>query len=237
MINSYVSIDLETTGLNPKKNKITEIGAVKVKDGVITERFETLVNPGVKLDERIVELTKITDEDLKAAPFIEEVFQKLLDFMEDLPILGHSILFDYSFLKKEASYERIPFEKNGIDTLKIAKKYLGDLEHKSLGFLCEHYGIKHNAHRAYEDALATHELYKKLVEEFYDKDDLLFVPTKLLFHVKKDTPASPAQKDRLKKLYKMNNLSFDFDVDRLTKSEASRITDMVLSKYGRPVGK
>ena len=98
MINSYISIDLETTGLNPKEDRIIEIGAIKVIEGKVVDTFTTFVNPGRKLEERIVELTGIRDEDLADAPTIEEVFPKLEEFLEDLPLLGHSILFDFSFL-------------------------------------------------------------------------------------------------------------------------------------------
>ena len=84
-INSYVCLDLETTGLDPKKNKIIEIGAIKVSNGKIVEQLETFVNPGVKLEERIVELTGIKDEQLANAPEIGEVLPKLLSFVgEDI---------------------------------------------------------------------------------------------------------------------------------------------------------
>ena len=95
MINTYISIDLETTGLNPKQDRIIEIGAIKVVEGKIMDTFSTLVNPGCSLEERIVELTGIRDEELADAPYIEEVFPKLEAFLEDLPLLGHSILFPY----------------------------------------------------------------------------------------------------------------------------------------------
>ena len=97
MINTYISIDLETTGLNPKKDKITEIGAIKVVDGKTVDTFSTLVNPGRKLEQRIIDLTGIQDSELENAPYIEEVMPKLMEFLEDMPLLGHSILFDYSF--------------------------------------------------------------------------------------------------------------------------------------------
>ena len=80
MLNTYISIDLETTGLNPKRDKIIEIGAVKVVEGSITETFETFVNPGRRLEERIVELTGIEDTDLEGAPYSEEVLPRLLEF-------------------------------------------------------------------------------------------------------------------------------------------------------------
>ena len=89
MYDTYVSIDLETTGLNPKRDRIIEIGAIRVEQGQIVEEFSTFVNPGRKLEERITELTGIRDEDLADAPQLDEVFPKLLEFMGELPLLGH----------------------------------------------------------------------------------------------------------------------------------------------------
>ena len=112
MYDTYVSIDLETTGLNPKRDRIIEIGAIRVEQGQIVEEFSTFVDPGRKLEERITELTGIRDEDIADAPQLDEVFPKLLEFMGELPLLGHSILFDYSFLKKAAVDRKITFERS-----------------------------------------------------------------------------------------------------------------------------
>lgn len=166
MTDSYVCLDLETTGLDPKKDKIIEIGAVRVRSGEITERMETLVNPGRMLPSRIVELTGICDSQLTDAPDITKVLPELLDFIGEDILLGHGVLFDYSFVKKAAVNQRLTFEKKGIDTLKIARKFLGGLESRSLTFLCKHFGIAHNAHRALADAEATSALYGKLTELF-----------------------------------------------------------------------
>ncbi len=233
MLDTYVSIDLETTGLNPKRDKIIEIGAVKVVEGSITDTFETFVNPGRRLEERIVELTGIKDEDLEGAPYIEEVLPRLLEFLQDFPLLGHSILFDYSFLKKAAVDLKLSFEKQAVDTLKIARKYLADLEHRSLDFLCNYYQIPHHAHRALADALATHILFGKLAEHYNKEEDELFVPVQLHFQVKRDTPATKAQKERLYRLLELHKIIPEADVEKLTRSEASRITDKLLAKYGR----
>lgn len=233
MINTYISIDLETTGLNPKLDKIIEIGAVKVVEGQVVDTFSTFVNPGRKLEERIVELTGITDEQLNCAPDIEEVFPKLEEFLEDFPFVGHSILFDFSFLKKAAVNLNRPFEKNAIDTLKIARKYLAQLEHRNLDFLCEYYQIPHHAHRALQDAEATGILYQKLAREFFSEEEALFQLAPLSFTVKKDTPATKAQKERLYRLLAQHKIEWDQDVEKLTRSEASRFTDKILAKYGR----
>ena len=233
MINTYISIDLETTGLNPKHDKIIEIGAVKVVDGQTVDTFSTFVNPGCRLEDRIVELTGITDEMLQDAPDMEEILPGLELFLGELPFVGHSILFDFSFLMKAAVNGKRSFEKKGIDTLKIARKYLAGLEHKNLDFLCEYYQIPHHAHRALEDAEATRALYQRLAELFYREEEVLFKPMPLHFAVKKDTPATKPQKERLYRLLAQHRIEWDRDVEKLTRSEASRFTDKILAKYGR----
>ena len=233
MLNTYISIDLETTGLNPKLDKIIEIGAVKVVEGEITDTFSRLINPGRKLEERIIELTGIRDEDLVEKPYIEEVFPELLEFLGELPLLGHSILFDYSFLKKAAVNQKLTFEKQAVDTLKIARRYLMELEHRSLDYLCEYYKIPHHAHRALADAEATHILYGKLAEGFYSEKEALFQPQALHYQVKRDTPITKPQKERLYRLLDQHNITLEVEVDKLTRSEASRFIDKILAKYGR----
>ncbi|MBD5484248.1 MAG: 3'-5' exonuclease [Lachnospiraceae bacterium] len=235
---SYVCIDLETTGLNPKTDKIIEIGAIRVENHVTVEEWETFVNPDRQLDERIIELTGIHDEQLISAPTIDQVLPKLLEVIGDRVLLGHSVTFDYSFIKRAAVGQKLSFEKDGIDTLKIARKYLPDLESRSLGYLCEYYGINHSAHRALFDAQATVELYRKLAELFYDIEAAegnksLFLPKKLRHNVKRETPATKPQKEQLYKLRDRHKLIIDYDIEKLTRSEASRKIDRILAEYGR----
>lgn len=238
MTDSFVCVDLETTGLDPKRDKIIEIGAVRVERGRITEEWETFVNPGRKLPERIVELTGIHDEELAEAKSIREILPELLAFLGENVLLGHSVLFDFSFLKKAAVNEKLSFERLGIDTLKIARKYLKDLESRSLGALCKHYEIPHSAHRALGDARATTALYQKLAEEFYEKEEAageksLFLPKPLLYQAKRDTPLTIAQKEQLYKLLDRHKLIVDYEIESLTRSEASRKIDQILAEYGR----
>ena len=238
MTDSYVCIDLETTGLNPKTDKIIEIGIVRVENNEVIKEWETLVNPDRKLEERIIELTGIHDEQLSSAPGIEEVLPKLLEIADDSILLGHSVLFDYSFVKKAAVNQRMSFERNGIDTLKIARKYLAHLESRSLPCLCGYYGINHTAHRALHDAKATVELYRKLAEQFYDQEETegdksLFRPKKLCYQAKRDTPITIPQKEQLYKLMDRHKLVIDYDIAKLTRSEASRRIDQLLAEYGR----
>ena len=233
MIDSYVCLDLETTGLDPKRDKIIEIGAIKVKDGEIIGQIETFVNPQRKLEERIVELTGIRDEQLDNAPEITDILPELIEFVGEDILLGHSVLFDYSFIKKAAINQRLKFEKFGIDTLKIARKFLPDLESRSLGFLCSHFGIEHSAHRALTDAKATSQLYHKLVELFYDGHEDDFKPTLLSYNAKRDTPVTIPQKEQLYKLLDRHRIKVEYNVEKLTRSEASRIIARILAEYGR----
>lgn len=221
MIQSYISIDLETTGLSPKRDKIIEIGAVKVIDGVERESFSTLVNPDRKLEERIVELTGISQQEVENAPRLDEVLPKLWEFLEDLPWVGHQILFDYSFLKKAAVDRKQTLEKEAIDTLRLARCYLTNLEHKTLGAVCEYYQIPLHAHRALEDARATGSIYQKLLTDFYQEENGLFRPQKLNYNIKRDTPATKPQKEQLYRLIEEHKLVVDFDVETLTRREAS----------------
>ncbi|NLL76163.1 MAG: 3'-5' exonuclease [Clostridiales bacterium] len=231
MINDYVSLDLETTGLNPKHDRIIEIGAVKVKDGKVTETFQTFVNPGRVLNKTVCELTGITEQMLEDAPEAERVVPILLDFIGEDILLGHRILFDYSFIKRIAVNLKLSFEREGIDTLKLARKFLPDLESRKLDYLCSYYGIEHKAHRALGDAQATSDLFMKLSELFYDEKD--FKPQKLVYQAKRETPITKPQKERLYKLIDKHKINIEYDLDKLTRNEASRITDRILAKYGR----
>jgi DNA polymerase-3 subunit alpha (Gram-positive type) len=193
------------------------------------------VNPGRRLEERITELTGITDEQLICAPDIHTLLPAVLDFLGEDILLGHSVLFDYSFLKKAAVNDRRSFERKGIDTLKIARRYLPGLESRSLNFLCRHYEIPHQAHRALEDAEATVLLYDRLWSDFSKEEDAgkIFTPMPLLYQVKRETPMTPAQRERLYKLICKHKLIVEYDLDHLTRNEASRYTDLILAKYGR----
>lgn len=238
MLENFIVVDLETTGLDPKTDKIIEIGALKIQNGTVVGSFSELVNPGRKLEERIVEITGICDEDLKDASYIEEVLPKFLDFAGEEVLLGHSILFDYSFLKKAAVNQKISFERQGIDTLRIARRHLPHLESRSLPYLCKHYKIPHQPHRALSDVEATYALYQRLLQEFYgeelDKSEKkLFEPFPLVYQVKREQPATARQKEHLKKILSYHNIQSDKNIDRMTRNEISRYTDKLLSKYGR----
>lgn len=226
-MDSYISVDLETTGLNPKTDKIIEIGAVRVENGQVTGEFSRFVNPGRALPEQITELTGIVQEQVLGAETVGTVLGEFLEFAGELPLLGHRILFDYSFLKRAAVNAGKPFERKGVDTLKLSRQYLSELPSRRLSDLCAHFGIQITAHRALEDARAAHFLYQELCARFFEEKS--FAPVPLLYKVKKEGPASPRQKERLRRLLEERGIVPDFDVELLTRNEASRMADRILA--------
>ncbi len=235
MTDSYVCIDLETSGLEPKHDRILEIGAVKVCQGEIVEEYGTLVDARVRLNDTVIRLTGIQEEMIKTGLPIGRAIRECINFIGDLPLLGHCLHFDYSFLKRAAVNQGLTFEKEGLDTLKIARKALPELESRGLDALCSYFEIpllRH--HRALEDARATNSLYRKLLEAFGDKMPELFVTKPLVYQVKKEGPITKAQKKRLNDLLKYHKIVLDKEVDTLTKNEASRYIDRIIFEHGRP---
>ena len=244
---NYVVFDLETTGLNPKYEKIIELGAAKVRNGKVEDTFSTFINPGKSLPPRIIELTGICDGDVQAAPYIDEVLDDFLAFVGEDVLLGHNLLFDYSFVKKAAVNQKKTFEKKGIDTLRIARRFLNDLESRKLGFLCAHYQIHLDAHRALNDAMATHELYQILAREYGDREPDSFQPKALVYSVKKESPITPKQLTYLQGLAVKYRLECAgsvlapiehvtesyIDLEKISKNEASRLIDKLLATFGR----
>ena len=244
---NYVALDIETTGLNPRYDKIIEIGAVRVRDGKAEDTFSSFVNPAKSLPTRIIELTGIQDADVCKAPYIDEVLDAFLTFAGDDVLLGHNLIFDYSFVKKAAVNCKKSYERTGIDTLKIAKCFLGDLESRSLGFLCEYFQIALDEHRALNDAIAAHTLYQILAQKYGNVETKPFQPRQLVYNVRKENPITPKQLELLLKLIVQYHLQREgyllspvvnvtedtIDLQKLSKNEASRLIDKLLSNFRR----
>ena len=229
MLKSYIAFDIETTGLNPMENEIIEIGALKVRDGRVAERFMDFIHPLSPISPMITGLTGITNEMVTDARSRSQVVSDFLDFCGDDVLIGHNVIFDYSFVKCSAVQDGLAFEKMGIDTLKIAKKVHADLESKSLGRLCDYDHIENkSAHRAYHDALATAKLYQTLAHYFEETDPKLFKPVQLTYKVKKPQPATSKQISFLNSLIQKRGVKMDWDPEALTRSEASRMIDGLL---------
>lgn len=234
MAESYIAIDLETTGLNPKEDRILEIGAIRFRNGKAEEEFSTLINPKREITDRIVDLTGITGKMVDNSPGIEEVIEKVTAFCEDLPLLGHNILFDYSFLKRASVNKGIAFERNGIDTLKLCRKFMPAEEKKNLSSACAYFQVSQDtAHRALSDAWAAHRLYQAVKKQYFEENSEAFRPYQLQYHIKKEQPASKRQKDHLRDLLKYHKIALSLQIDDLTRNEISRITDKIISQYGR----
>lgn len=234
MIKDYVCVDLETSGIRAKWDRIIEIGAVKVRDGKVVDTFSQLINPGIMISDRITDLTGITNEMLEGKPMIEDVLPEFIRFVGDDLLLGHNIMFDYNFLKQNAINLKLEFEKEGIDTLKIARKTLKGLESRGLEYLCKYYGIKdENHHRAYNDANVTSQLYLILMKQFGEEFPECFKTQPLKSQAKKMSPITEKQKAYLGNLMKWHRIVPDFDINQLTKNEASRKIDKILSEKGR----
>ncbi len=163
--NEYVVVDIETTGTDVINDKITEIGAVKIKNGNIVEQFQTLVNPKVHISDRIVELTGITDELVKDAPTLDMVFPDFFKFLGDGVFVAHNADFDYRFLKNAGKELGYIIKNDYVDTLALARKKLPKLKHHKLNVVCDYYNIVFRHHRALSDALATAEMYLELIKE------------------------------------------------------------------------
>ncbi len=234
MWNSYIAFDLETTGLRPTYDRILEIGAVKVEDGEVTGTYETFIDSGVSIPERIVELTGITEEMVAGSPGLKEAVEGFLKFAGDGVLLGHNIQFDYSFMKRNVVNLGGTFERSGLDTLAIARICLPQLEGKSLDRLAAHYGIPQESHhRALDDALTAARLYERLAEEFREQRPDLFEPKTLQFKVKKESPITNSQKVYLRDLIKYHRIDSNVKIEQLTKNEASRMIDGIILQYGK----
>ena len=239
MTNSYVAIDLETTGIGAKREKITEIGMVRVLDGQIADTYHTMVNPHRKIPEEIVELTGISDEMVCDAPGIEELLDEVIGFCGELPVLGHQIIFDYGFLVQAAVNQKKKFERTGIDTLKLCRLLMPAEEKKNLGAACAYFHVPQDtAHRALADALAAHRLYQELKNRFGAAQEELFLAKNLQYKAKKERTASKRQKEHLQDLIKYHRINVTVQLEHMSGNEISRMTDKIIFKYGRiPEGK
>ncbi|MBR6689174.1 MAG: PolC-type DNA polymerase III [Clostridia bacterium] len=162
---TYTVFDIETTGFTPGSDAITEIAAVKVKDGVAIDEFSTFVNPERSIPKEVQELTHITPDMVKEAPKIEEALRGFLDFAKDTVIVAHNAKFDTSFINYYADkcgYEKPEF---AIDTLAIAREMFEGYENHKLGTIAANLNIElENAHRAINDARATAKVFIKMCE-------------------------------------------------------------------------
>lgn len=167
---TFVVFDIETTGFSPIKNKIIEIGAVKIKDGEIVDRFSEFVNPECPIPYRISKLTSITDDDVKDALTIEEVLPEFTAFCMGSVLVAHNAGFDTSFIKENCKRLGLPYDYTAVDTLTVSRAFLQGLHNYKLDTVAKELGVSlENHHRAVDDAECTAGIFIKLLKMAEEK--------------------------------------------------------------------
>jgi DNA polymerase-3 subunit epsilon len=176
LVDTYVVVDIETTGLETFSDEIIELSAIKIKDDQIIDQYTTLCKPKRKIDPFITQLTGITNEMLNSAPQIKDVIKDYVTFIGDSIVVGHNINFDINFIYY--NYYNIckeHFVNNHMDTLRLARIALPNLEHHRLKDLIDYYSINiEQLHRGTNDCLATYQVYLKL-KDAITKDNISLV--------------------------------------------------------------
>ncbi len=172
---TFISFDLETTGLSVLDDDITEFGAVKIKNGQEIARLQSLIKPQKHISEKITQLTHITNDDVKNAPTIEEFLPKILDFFGDDVLVAHNATFDVGFINEILKrHHRKPLTNPWVDTLPLAWKILPNLKYFRLGTIARNYRIAYDgdeAHRADYDAEVLASVFNMMLHDMM-KDDI-----------------------------------------------------------------
>ncbi|MBB6630199.1 PolC-type DNA polymerase III [Clostridium algidicarnis] len=166
----FVVFDLETTGFSSKNDSIIEIGAVKIKEGKIIDRFSEFVNPKRIIPSKIVELTSITDDMVRDSDYIEDVLPRFMNFAGDAVLVAHNAPFDISFIRKNCGDMNIKLNNSVLDTIPLARFLYPELKRYKLNVVAKHLGISlDNHHRAIDDAKATADILIKGIEDLEEK--------------------------------------------------------------------
>ena len=170
-------LDVETTGLSARNNRVIEIGIIKLNNLKIVDRYQTLINPGCKIPSFITQFTGIDNDDIYDAPFFSEVMTKIEEFIGDSVVTGHNLNFDLSFLRYEFMRSgNEPIANPNVCTLKIARKLYPMLKSKSLASVTKHLRLKNpTAHRALGDAEVTAKILVKMIRELQKKQSINFL--------------------------------------------------------------
>lgn len=162
----YIVFDTETTGLSAENDRLTEIGAVRIRDGAVTEEFDTFVQPGKPIPPKITELTGITDAMVRDAPSEAEALQKFMAFCGPNPILvAHNAPFDIGFIRKAAARSKIEFAFSSVDSLPLARALLPDLKNHKLDTIANALKLPpFQHHRACDDARTLAEAFLLLIQ-------------------------------------------------------------------------
>lgn len=166
----FIVLDIETTGLNSSKDRITEIGAVKIVNKEIVDSFHTFVNPGIPIPAKITELTGITNDMVKDAPSVEDALTNFRHFCGNSALVAHNAPFDIGFIREAARSIDWEIINPIVDTLTLSRELLKDLKRHKLDIIAKHLGVSlENHHRASDDAKATAEIFIKLIDMLEDR--------------------------------------------------------------------
>ena len=227
---TYCVLDLETTGLSFRTEKITEVGIMKVKDGKVIDEFSCFVNPEKPIPQKVVEVTNITDDMVKDAETIDKVFPKILEFVGDSVLVAHNADFDIGFLKYNAKQLGYELNNTYMDTLKLAKSLFPDFKKYKLGIIAEKLGIVVEvAHRALDDVDTTVKVLNVMLSMLKEKGAKTIDDIETLETGKADYKSLPTYhaiilaKDYvgLKNLYKLisySHLDYFYKKPRILKS-------------------
>lgn len=166
--------DFETTGTSPRTDRVIEIGIVKIRNGKTVDTFQSYINPGRHVPYYITSLTGITTSDVENAPYFDEVYAKIKDFVDNSVLVAHNLNFDYSFLKNECSNTNSPMLENAaVCTLRLAKRLYPEFSSRSLGSLVKNLKIRHrNVHRGLGDAAATAKVLLKMFKPLREEHSI-----------------------------------------------------------------
>ena len=216
----YVVLDLETTGLSCRYNRVIEFGAVRIESGVETGRLDILINPGCPIPKKIASITKITDEMVKNQPTMDEAFPRILEFLKDAILVTHNAEFDFSFLQEELIRCGRPILTNPvIDTLALSRYLFPKARAHRLGDLCRNLEVNYDeetAHRADYDASVLNDVWQPMIvllnkqKPGITHEDLgkLEVSQELLTHLRPTHVCAIAKdKEGLKQLYKLVSMA------------------------------
>lgn len=168
---SYVVFDIETTGFSPTANRIIEIGAVKVVEGKIVDRFSTFVNPKVPIPFKIETLTHINDAMVEDAPEISEILPQFCQFIEGCVLVAHNAQFDISFIEKNCERLELAFDYTSVDTVGLARYLLPGISKYRLNNVAKVLNIPlENHHRAVDDAECTAQIFVKFLEMLKERE-------------------------------------------------------------------
>jgi len=227
----FIVIDIETTGLSFKNDRITEIGAVKIKNGNIVDSINWLINPQMEIPQKIQDLTGITNEMVKDAPKLNSIIEEIKLYFGEYPIVAHNAVFDYTFMRNAFEAYGESIENTVIDTVEMAKLILPEFKRYNLKSLCKKLKIDlENHHRASDDARAAAEIFINMLEK-HESDDLGMIneeaKSKIDFKKSKTHHVTMYAKNSegLRNLYElvtMSHIDYFYKKPRIVKSELTK---------------